>query len=56
MAERASIKKCINLKDQDGKGKGRTYDHRFAKDPGGIDIQEIALGMKFACMAITDDD
>jgi len=43
-----------NLKDKDGT-KGRTYDHKFAKDASAINIQEVLLGMKFACLAITDD-
>jgi len=49
-------RKVFNLKDDDGKGKGRTYDHSFSNMPGGINIEEVALGMRLASLAITDNE
>jgi predicted lipase len=49
-------RKIFNLKDDDGKGKGRTYDHSYSEMPGGINIEEVTLGMKLASLAITDDE
>ena len=37
--------------------KGRTYDGKIAKQkPGAAKIDEILLGTKLACIAVTDDD
>lgn len=35
--------------------KGRTYSARYATQPGGIRIDDVVLGMKYASVAITDD-
>lgn len=51
------------LKDSDlniiafanGAPKGRKYNENYARQPGGIRIDELALGTQLACIAITDD-
>merc|ERR1719469_1439030 len=35
--------------------KGRSYDGKFAKKPGGVSVEDVLLGTKLACIAITDD-
>ena len=35
--------------------KGRSYSSEIAQQPGGLKAAEIALGLQFACLAITDD-
>lgn len=39
----------------DIKPKGRSYDSRYSVKPGGIKINELVQGMKYAALAITDD-
>ena len=36
--------------------RGRTYDPEYAKKPGAARIEDILLGTKLACVAITDDE
>ena len=34
---------------------GRSYSPEYAQQPGGIKAAEVALGLQFSCLAITDD-
>lgn len=36
--------------------KGRTYSKEFSEKPGAVQIDEVVLGTKLACVAITDDE
>jgi hypothetical protein len=36
--------------------KGRAYSKEFSEKPGAVQIDEVVLGTKLACVAITDDE
>jgi Lipase (class 3) len=44
------------LSEEQGKRvQGRRYDSKYASQPGGIRIEDLVAGVKYACISITDD-
>lgn len=44
------------ISEEQGKHvQGRRYDSKYASAPGGIRIDELVAGVKYACVSITDD-
>mmetsp|Transcript_48121 Transcript_48121/g.71725 ORF Transcript_48121/g.71725 Transcript_48121/m.71725 type:complete len:480 (-) Transcript_48121:226-1665(-) len=40
----------------DEEPKGRNYDASYAEQPGGVKVEDLVMGMKYAALAITDDN
>jgi Lipase (class 3) len=44
------------ISEEQGKRvQGRRYDSQYASQPGGIRLDELVAGVKYACISITDD-